>query len=88
LVKKVVVPLLTVAVPKVIWVPPLVVEYAKVTVPAVAVPATDAMLAVRVTDCPWATLVVLADRDVVVTAAPTVSEADDEVDPAFKASPL
>jgi len=46
------------------------------------------MLAVRVTDCPWATLVVLADRDVVVTAAPTVSEADDEVDPAFKASPL
>ena len=62
--------------------------YEKVTGAAAGVPATEVTVAVRMKGLPSAALLALEVSVVVVTAAPTVSEAADEVEPAFTKSPL
>jgi hypothetical protein len=65
-----------------------VVEYAKVIVAATGVPTTEVTVAVRIKGFPCAAFEALGVTVVTVAAAPTVSDATDEVEPAFARSPL
>ena len=59
----------------------------KVTVP-VGIPTEEETVAVSTTGCPNIVVVVLADSAVVVSAAVTVTEDVEVVEPSFAESPL